>query len=117
MNKPIPGGNGFHVADSTDVTFDGCIAEGNAGHGFYVERSTKVRGRNNVSRNNGNFMQIPGTPVLISPDHIEVAKKILRTTPQASWPQRLQAIKTIADIGKDVAPFIPKIIAFIRSLL
>jgi parallel beta-helix repeat protein len=117
MKKPIPGGNGFYVADSTNITFDGCVAENNAGHGFFVERSANVSGTNNVAKNNGGGTRIPGTPVFLSLEDIEAAKKILRTTPRTSWAERLQTIKSIADIGKDVVPYVPAIIAFVRSLL
>jgi parallel beta-helix repeat protein len=116
MKKPS-GGSGFRITDSTNVGLIGNISRNNAGDGFTIERSSNVTGQGNEASNNGRRISIPETPVVLSPDDLEAAKQILKTTPESSWQERLQTIKAIGDIGKDVVLYIPAIVSFVRALL
>lgn len=89
------GGGGFKFSGVHDIDAENLQAIGNKGPGF--------------------SFSVPGTKINLSAEELERAKEILKNTPESKWPERLQTLKAVADLGTDAAVYIPAVIAFVRS--
>jgi hypothetical protein len=94
------------------------VAENNGGAGFQFDGNAEIEAQNLRAvgnRGDGIVVTIPNTPVKLSEDDLEKAKEILESTPETSWSERLQTLKSVADLGAAAAQYIPAIINFVRA--
>lgn len=112
------GGAGFRVTDSENVTLIGNIARDNSGPGYDIARVKTLTADGNEASGNGRKLLIPGTlGISISEQTLEEAKEIIKTSPELTWPERIHALTEIAELGHDVLPYLPAIVAFVCSLI
>jgi len=92
------------------------VSRNNGGDGFRIDGNVHIEAEDLQAIGNkgdGIRITIPGTTISLTPEDVEKAKEILRSSPESKWPERLKTIKGILA----VAEHLPAIIGYVRSLL